>query len=397
MGRPSSAESPNSIETIAKRSLEANIITLPSGSYLTAGLHQFHSLWTRDFAFSIRGLLVTGHAEVVRDHLTAIINQRRSEDALVPRVIDNMSPRWRVIASTYFRLFGGNGGFPLKDPLKAEFHDEHGTEAIDSNAVVLLGAYDYLQATHDQKWWDENEESLVQIFHYYDKKIDPTTQLIDQENFADWQDSVQRKGTGFFTNLLYTLVLKEYAEFPRFGIEPGRWTQQKALLNAAFFDSKSGLYRSLMGQNYFSLDGNLLAIERGFFSDDPENAEKLYQSLKQSPFWRRTGTPGFNTYPNYPRSWHSPAVTIVGLGHYHDKLIWSWLMAYAAKAARDLGDHVEADRIFLELTQLIERDKTVAEIYSNRENNPVWESILFRAESPFSWGAASVLEYLNRK
>src|SRR5690349_8047136 len=73
------------LHAIAQASLQANVVTLESGPYLVAGQHQFRSLWTRDFCFASRGLLLLDRADVVRNHLTALALNRRLKDGLVPR------------------------------------------------------------------------------------------------------------------------------------------------------------------------------------------------------------------------------------------------------------------------------------------------------------------------
>jgi len=378
---------------IAGNSLRANIIELSSGTYLAAGSHQFRSLWTRDFCFSIRGLLDIGEVDVVRSHLTALIENRREGDNLVPKVMDSMSPTWRNVVAAFFYLTGMNSNLPLTDALKPYYVDDQGSEAIDSNILVLLGALDYVEASHDLSWWDSHEEALVQIFHFYDDKFDPATGLIVQGPYSDWQDSVKREGITFYTNLLFTLALKRLAAFPAFGIAPDRWEKQRTVLDQVFLDPTQGIYRSMQGQPYFSLDANLLALDRGLFDDQPQSAQNLYENLKASPFWQGApGVPGFNTFPDYPQSWLTKAVSWVGLGHYHDECYWSWLMALSAKVAIEQHDDAEANRITSVLAQLITRDGAVAEIYNPTSELPDWKSALFRSETPFSWGAATTVE-----
>lgn len=65
------------IAAIAKKSLETNIVRLDNGLFLSAGAHQFKSFWTRDFCFSSRGLLAINRGDVVKNHLTYLINNRR--------------------------------------------------------------------------------------------------------------------------------------------------------------------------------------------------------------------------------------------------------------------------------------------------------------------------------
>src|SRR5436309_13073847 len=88
----------DSLRSIAVESLSNNIVELARGPFLSAGRGQFRGLWTRDFCFSAPALLELGRADVVQNHLSALIGHRRSDDSLVPRLMDSLSPAWLRVA-----------------------------------------------------------------------------------------------------------------------------------------------------------------------------------------------------------------------------------------------------------------------------------------------------------
>lgn len=88
-----------SVGDIARISLEANIVSLPQGEFLAAGTHQFGSLWTRDFCFSVPALLTLQKFSLVKNHLNYLITHRRS-DGLVSIYADSMNPMLRVVTGS---------------------------------------------------------------------------------------------------------------------------------------------------------------------------------------------------------------------------------------------------------------------------------------------------------
>jgi hypothetical protein len=306
--------------------------------------------------------------------------------------MDSMSPRIRVARQFFARAIPRaclwfDADPPITDPLKPEYRDEHGTEAIDSNLLVLLASLDYVKATNDRAWWKAHEEALRSVYRFYDSKR--RDGFIVQNAFADWQDSVRREGRAFYTNLLYSVVSDRLATEAGWSIPASERESARRALVAAFRDAESGLFRSLAEHPQISVDGNLLAIDLGFFPASSHEARELYRNLKRHPLWRGpAGIPGQVTLPAYPASWKSLAVRVAGLRNYHEDLHWSWLMGLAGKVAQTMQDREEAERITAALETAARRDGAIGEIFRPEPGLPLWTSRFFQAEIPFSWGAA---------
>ncbi len=377
------------LKNFALKALENNTIQLKNGPVLVAGKNQFRSMWTRDFCYAARGLIAMRKFDVVKSHLNFLLNHMR-EDGLVPRTVDSILPRYRVIRNSIKYLFGVGTIPEITDPLIIEYKDEHGTEAIDSNLLVILTAITYVEASNDLEWLITQEINLKKALHFYDPKFDDG--LIVQRKFSDWQDSVKREGKTFYTNLLYWIVCHKLQKHPTFQIDEQSLHSLRENLVHHFYDVKSGLFRSILNENYISLDANLFAIEFGF---DGVSHEELYKNLTNHELWTRFSIPGFNTVPNYPTSWRHLAVTLAGLGHYHDEVYWSWLMALSAKVAYRMDDRVSALKILNRLQELSLRDQAIREVYRNEEDLRPWESWLFKSEQDFSWGSGMILDALS--
>ncbi len=379
-----------SLQFFAKKALEKNSVHLLNGPVLVAGKNQFRSMWTRDFCFAARGLIAIGSFDVVKNHLHFLLQNIR-QDGLVPRTVDSMLPRYRVTRNSIRYLFGFGSIPEITDPLIIEYKDEHGTEAIDSNLLVILTALTYVEVSKDLDWLRAHEEAILKAFHFYDNKMDDG--LIVQKKFSDWQDSVKREGKTFYTNLLYWIVCNKLRHFSQFQIQSEMLEILTKNLVLHFYDSKSGLFLSLINEKYISLDANLLAIEFGFSGI---NSFDLYEALKKHELWNKYSLPGFNTVPNYPSSWRHLAVKIAGLGHYHDEVYWSWLMALSSKVAYRMGDKQEAFKILNRLQDIVIRDQAVREVYQNEEELRPWESWLFKSEEDFSWGSGMILDAISK-
>ena len=374
----------------ASASLQANIVEHPAGRYLSAGQHQFRSLWTRDFCWSVPGLLSINRPDVVRDHLRLLIESAHPTSGLVPRALDSMNPKMRVVRATLANAFGLDARQAApKQNLVPEYHEQNGHPCIDGNLLTILATLTYVDATHDRDFLAKHEPTLRRILRFYDDRLDEG--LIVQPGFSDWQDSVRREGKTFYTNLLWSVTLSELAKRGLFGVTEQRALRTRDAVHATFLDPTIGLYRSLSEGPHVSMDGNLLAIDLGFLQGNAALA--LYEAMKRHPLWSAaSGLPGVVTVPDYPSRDRNWTVRLVGLGHYHDRLAWSWITAMSAKVASRMGDQLEAERILDGLEQLIARDQTVAEIYEPRGRMKPWHRWLYQSERPFSWGAAVTLD-----
>lgn len=382
---------PASLVGAAKSSLESNIVDHPTGLFLSAGGHQFRSFWTRDFCWAIPGLLAIGRGDVVRDHLQLLCDTIR-EDGLLPRAVDTMNPKTRVVRATLAYAVGLR--WPQKaqtGPLKPEYIEQNGHPVIDGNALAILGALTYADATGDHAFLTKNAAVLEKVLGFYTKRTDATDGLIVQPGFADWQDSVRRSGKTLYTNVLWAAVLQRLADRQLFGVTSAKADRVRASIAATFFDSDTGLFRSVEGAPQISLDGNLLAIELGIVQGD--EAQALYASLKNHQLWSMAdGIPGSVTTPDYSRVDLNWTMMLAGLNHYHDRIAWSWLIALSAKTAARMGEPDEAKRILEALATYVDRDKIVSEIYDPTRQMRPWQRWLYHSETPFSWGAAMTLD-----
>jgi hypothetical protein len=370
----------NSFE-ICEKSLRANILTLPSGKFVTAGQNQFLTLWTRDFCHAVRGLLLIAESEVAKNHLTYLLKSLRS-DGLVPRVVDNHLVQFRVSWQSARKLCGFLPKLAFREPLKPQYTDEHGSNAIDSNLLVILASF----MLKDDSFLERNHKELQKVLDWYDDKFQEG--LIWQNAFSDWQDSVKREGHSFLTNLFYFLGasrMKEKGFIVKRNLE-----ELKQKIHQTFF--KDGLYQSMEKSPIISLEGNLFAIEAEEFLS-PEEKLLLWKKLVSHPLCA-SGF-GMCSYPAYPASdtaWH---VKFAQLQGYHDKFAWSWLMGLGLKVSLQMNDKQMIQRQRALIEKVLQRDQVVMELYDPEEDWSPWKSWLLESERPFAWGSGYLIEALS--
>ncbi|HSD86057.1 MAG TPA: hypothetical protein VLB44_01035 [Kofleriaceae bacterium] len=383
---------------LARQSLATNIHRLGDGHYLAAGQYQFRSLWTRDFLWSVRGLVACDDdvaRNVITDQLDRLFRDLdKHPDGyknLLPRVLDSMKTTWRVTISVALRR-----PLPLTSDLKEELFDQYRGIAFDGNMLAVLMAARYLKS-RAAAWYERNKRTLASLLRFYDGHRGPDGVLLDQPPYSDWQDSIDRRGATFLSNLIYACALGAVTDDPAFAVDPDALATLREQIDREFFDERAQLYRSWASRDQISLDGNLLAIDLDYLSLERKVA--LYRNLLRHPLWASPGGPGFVTWRDYDHTDKSPLVRnpAVGLRGYHDSLYWSWLIALSAKVSAEMVPHVpeaaeHAERLFERLVRMARRDNGIGEVYRTGDEPFVLAAPRYRSDHPFSWGAAFVID-----
>lgn len=372
-----------SLHALAHEQISRNIVQLEEGYFLQAGSHQFASFWTRDFCWSVPGLLSIWQDIVVRDHLSTLLNNIHPQNHIIPRLLDTGSGQRRVVAHTVGRLIGLHYFYSHQSnkSITPEYFWEHGTSTIDANILTLMASAQYVAHSHDYAWLEKHREALAHSYEYYRDKID-SRGLIRQSGYSDWQDSLDRSGYTTYTNLLHLLFLTQYISI--LGLVP--WVNSevlKAHILSVFGDKETGLLYAREGDTFHDLDSQLIALSIWGLIQ--------WYNLLQSPLWNQSMPPGgVSVWNHEPVSW---TCRLVGLSSYHKDLRWSWIMGAAAKACILHNQKEKAEEILLTLEQMAQRDATIGEIYDSEGR--LFQNLLYRSERPFSWWCALILEAIE--
>ena len=351
-----------------------NIIDTKDGPFLQAGANQFQSFWTRDFCWASFGLVELGEYSVVKNHLQALLDNL-DEDFLVPRILETGRSEITVIMNTILRFLPS----PIlksshSKKVKAEHYGEHGTLSIDSNSLTILAAINYSNISGDIEFLEKNKEKIINCANFYSSRS--VNKIILQKDFEDWQDSANRSGYTFYTNLLYFRMKQVLIEL---GWINYNLDNLKALLFESFF--RDELFVSIKDKQLVSSEANYLAIIWGLV--EKEQAHRIFQRLNCDEY-DREGFP-ICTYPKYNASEISWTTKVVGLRNYHDDMLWSWILGLKLLAARKLDLREEAKKIESKIVDLNKRDGVIYEIYASNTLAPK-STPLYKSENPFSWG-----------
>lgn len=379
---------------VCVRSLRANIreIAGPEGRarrVLIAGPRQLSSVWTRDFCFAADGLLAAGEAGVVRATLDEILAKPRA-DGLLPRLLDSYHPGMRLARAAL------GGLIPLRAPLIPNYRSEHGVCAADVNSLAVIAAARYARREENFAWAGSVLPALEAALAYYDRKSDARG-FIRQKAFADWKDTVSRKGAVFFTQLLRWKAFSELAKLlDAMGKRSAgaHWSglarENARRVHRAFWDSRGGFFRDSLERERLSSEGNLAAIVWGFA--DGEEGALILRAMDRAglvtPWGPKAGEP-------YARSGKAALACLAGISGYHDEHVWLWNTALFLRALHKLERRSLLEKTTDSVCGLIERDGTIHEVYEPATGRPV-RTWLFRAERPFSWSAAMLLEAFEK-
>jgi glycogen debranching enzyme len=97
--------------------------------------------------------------------------------------------------------------------LKPKYLSGHGAASLDGQALLVIAALAYTQETGNvvflEKHWEELKLAMKWLENYRTGASgDP---LLHQGSFADWADSIARRGRVLYTNVVYWKALSEMA------------------------------------------------------------------------------------------------------------------------------------------------------------------------------------------
>lgn len=387
---------------ICRQGLQKNVERVAHGGrdydlLLTGALH-YRVLWIRDFCMSVPGALAAGLNRTVRDTIDMIFLMQRP-DGLIPRIVDSSKLRFK--ARFFVNLVGVSPRF--EGPLEPSYLSEHGVISVDGNALVVWAAAHYFEMTGDreaaERWWEPAKKAMA--FLEQNHGVDGL--IGKQPPFADWKDSVGRTGRVSFVNTWFVIAMRELARLgralgkPEAGFLEARSETALKSYRSFFWDSSSRRIRNFESDSRFVADANLLAITYGLVSRS--EGEAILEQMKRTPLWMPL--PGRATWPSYHAGIKSWTTRVGGIADYHDELFWLWLTAIAGRAEVALGN-LEGGELVLDRTlSLVSKWGGVFEVYEAQHEDerdfspeglkPVWR-ILCRAEVPFTWSAAMILE-----
>ncbi|HLO27581.1 MAG TPA: hypothetical protein VK249_00505 [Anaerolineales bacterium] len=377
---------------IAAESLRSGIQTrrLPNNlnkEIVHAGYRNSSESWARDFGFAAYGLLALKQYNPVKETLEAFL-WHQTRDGQLPVKLHSVDVVTRFMYSFLEREQ------PVEALLKPKYLSGHGAPSLDGQALLIIAALAYVQETGNitflQSHWAELKAAMNWLENY--RKASGEDPLLHQGAFADWADSVARRGRVLYTNVVYWKALSEMA------IAATRLDlQQEAVsyfvkaenvvraVNRYFWRDELGYFVTSDELTQLSSDGNLLAIAWGLAKN--QQAESILKVMEEAKM--AEPIPTRVTYPSYPRQLIALENLLGGLASYHTNASWLWIGAWHVIALVKTDHLEEAQRLVERILQVIVRDRQVNEVHA--PNGRPLASMWYTSEAPLTWNAGMVI------
>jgi len=353
---------------------------------LHAGYRNFRECWARDFGFASYGLIAVEQFEVVRDTLESFF-WHQTKEGQFPVKLHSMNVVTRFLHS----LLGREQS--TERLLKPKYKSGHGAPSLDGHALLIIATLHYVNAAKDsdflQKHWGQLTLAVDWLQNYRESA---NVTLLQQEAYADWADSVARRGAVHYTNVVYWKALNDMAhtaasldlnkEAMHYFAEAESTLRA---LNERFWRPELGYFVTNDRLDNLSSDGNLLAIAWGLAT--PEQGESILKVMEDADM--SEPVPTRVVHPSYPLNLISIENRLGGLANYHTDASWLWLGAWHLIALTRSGHMDQAEQVLERIVNTIVKDRQVNEVHG--PNGEPLSSIWYKSEAPLTWNAGLIL------
>ena len=357
-----------------------------SKKILHAGYRNFRESWARDFGFAAYGLLALELYDTVKETLEAFLWHQTPEGQL-PVKLHSI----HVVTRFLYSFFGREQ--PMETMLKPKYMSGHGAPSLDGQGMLIIAALTYIQKTEDitflQTHWQQLQLAVKWLESYCK---DPEAVLLHQGAYADWADSIARRGRILYTNVIYWKALSEMSsaaatqdlkeQAAHYHAEAENVSRA---INAQLWRSDLGYFVTSDGLDQLSSDGNLLAISWGLAKT--EQAESILKVMEEAGM--AEPVPTRVVYPSYPVELVALENLLGRMPNYHTDASWLWIGAWHVIALVKTGHVDKAHQLVARITEVIVRDKQVNEVHA--PNGQPLSSIWYKSESPLSWNAGMII------
>lgn len=353
-----------------------------TATVLCAGFRHFREPWARDFGFASYGLLAEGRSDVVEDGVRLFFRHQKSTGQL-PLKLHSTVLIERYLHSVFARVQ------PSDASLIPRFITAHGTRSLDSALLLIIAWGECVLHDRNEQLAVDLHGPVLRAFEWIERYRGKDG-LLHQGPFADWADSIGRRGAIFYTNVLWWKALRCFEEVEAYlpnhlsGLEEGSKAVAERLCER-HFNERSGYFFNSPSSPIFTSAANFMAVAWGLAS--PEQAAAILNYAERAGISRPV--PSRVTDRNYPFYLVGPEMWLAGISTYHTSCAWMWIGAWHVVACQTAERHDEAKEILARMMSTIDRDRTVFEVHD--ELGAPLATRLYHSEEPLSWNAAMVL------
>ncbi len=352
-----------------------------------AGYRNFSESWARDFGFAAYGLLALKQYNPVKETLEAFFWHQTREGHL-PVKLHSLN----VVTRFMHSFFGREQ--PTEMLLKPKYLSGHGAPSLDGQALLVIAALAYVQETGNaaflESHWTQLRLAMKWLENY--RKGAEHDPLLHQGPFADWADSIARRGRVSYTNIIYWKALSEMAiaatrldlqqEAIRYFVEAENVLRA---INSRFWRPKLGYFITSDELTQLSSAGNLLSIAWELATR--AQAESILRVMNEAKM--AEPVPTRVAYPPYPRKLIALENVLGGMANYHTNAAWLWIGAWHIIALVRTGHLDEARTLVSRILGVIVRDRQINEVHA--PNGKPLSSRWYTPEAPLTWNAGMVI------
>lgn len=376
---------------IATANLRAGIEQrhLPDGQQkliLCAGLRNFREPWARDLGFASFGLVELKQYQVAKEAFEVFLFNQRSSGQF-PVKIHSTNFVDRYLHSLFKREQ------PNYIPIRPKYITAHNTISLDGNALLVIAMLNYAGRAGDDDFIRTHWTALTRAIIWLEDHALADDGLLHQGAFADWADSIARRGRVLYTNVIYWKALEALAQAAQRlngrdkdqSYFEDKAHQLKASINEHFWRPDLGYYVTNQLFDNLSSSGNLLAIAWGLTT--PEQAHAILDNMNQ--FNMADPVPTQVVHRAYPRRFIAIENRLGGIANYHTSAAWLWLGAWHVIALARMKRMAEAENLLYRISKVIFRDGAVHEVYA--PDGHYLSTFWYTSEAPLTWSAGMVV------
>jgi GH15 family glucan-1,4-alpha-glucosidase len=258
--------------------------------------------------------------------------------------------------------------------------------------LLVIAASKYIRESGDRAFAEHFWGKMQAAMNWLKSQRRKGMHLLSQSPYADWADSVARKGVVCYTNIVYWKALMEMAVSAQFLARRGEaylYQESAAVVKAELQDvlwqPDRGYFATSPSMSNLSSGGNLLAIAWGLANQ--RQSESILNRMRD--YGMAYPVPTQAAYPPYQRSKISIENRLGRIANYHTDGAWLWLGAWHIIALCKTGRNDRAQRLLARLAKIILRDQQIYEVYG-LDSRPL-SSIFYTAESPLTWNAGMLV------
>lgn len=353
-----------------------------TATVLCAGFRHFREPWARDFGFASYGLIAEGRSDVVRDGVMLFFRHQKSTGQLPLKMHSTVLVE-RYLHSLFARVQ------PVDANLIPRFITAHGTRSLDSALLLVIAWGECVLHTRDEELAVDLHGQVLLALEWVER-YKAGLGLIHQGPFADWADSIARRGAVLYTNVLWWKAVKCLEEVEAF--LPNKLKAHKDTSHDIgeriikhFYSESLGYLKGSPHSTMFTSAANFMAVAWGLTTRKQSLAILDYADKEEMA----SPVPSRVTDRDYPFYQVGPEMWIAGIPNYHTSCSWMWIGGWHVVANHRVGRREKAREIQDRMLATVARDGTVYEVHA-----PSGEPLatrLYHSEDPLSWNAAMIL------